>query len=109
MYTASNVKDELEVAKSEFLQSNVVVKKTRKVFLPKMLERFAKEASLGLDDLLKWVVENVEKKLRDSIQRCMNCKPSKKQKATQVIEWLPYSSRFRYVFPNELMDKPRWS
>ncbi|CBI35751.3 unnamed protein product, partial [Vitis vinifera] len=54
VYTASNIKEELEVAKREFLQANVIVKKSRKVFLPKVLERFAKEASISSDDLLKW-------------------------------------------------------
>ncbi|KAK6935166.1 protein of unknown function DUF547 [Dillenia turbinata] len=48
-----------EAAKKKFLQANVVVKKSKKVFLPKMLERCAKEASIGSDDLLKWVSENV--------------------------------------------------
>lgn len=104
VYTASNVKEELEVAKREFLQANVVVKKSRKVFLPKLLERFAKEAMVTSDDLLKWVTENVDKKLQDSIQKCIDRKSNRK--ASQVIEWLPYSSRFRYVFSKELMEKP---
>ena len=54
------------MAKREFLQANVVVKKSRKVFLPKVLERFTKEASISSDDL-KWVTKNVDKKLHDSI------------------------------------------
>lgn len=106
VYTASNIREELEVAKREFLQSNMVVKKSRKVFLPKVLERFARESSLSSDDLLKWVSENVDKKLHDSIQKCMDCKPIKK--ASQIMEWLPYSSRFRYVLSTDLTDKPWW-
>lgn len=106
VYTASNVREELEVAKREFLQSNVEVKKSRKVFLPKILERFARESSLSSDDLLKWVTENVDKKLHDSIQKCMDCKSSKK--ASQIIEWLPYSSRFQYVLSMELTDRQWW-
>ncbi|EEF31719.1 electron transporter, putative [Ricinus communis] len=106
VYTASSVKDELEVAKREFLQANIVVKKSRKVFLPRLLERFAKETSINSDDLLKWVIENVDKKLHDSIQRCTDRKSSKK--ASQIIEWLPYSSRFQYVFSKELTEKPWW-
>ncbi|KAJ4712733.1 Protein of unknown function, DUF547 [Melia azedarach] len=104
VYTASNVKEELEVAKREFLQENVVVKKSRKVFLPKLLERFAKEASISSDDLLKWVSANVDKKLQDSIQKCIDRKSNRK--ASQIINWLPYSSRFRYVFSKDLMEKP---
>ncbi|KAF5957397.1 hypothetical protein HYC85_004622 [Camellia sinensis] len=104
VYTASNVKDELEVAKREFLQAKVVVKKSKKVFLPKVLERFVKEASIASDDLINWVAENVDKKLRDSILKSIDRKTSRK--ASQVIEWLPYDSRFRYVFSTDLMDKP---
>ena len=106
VYTASNVKEELEVAKREFLETNVVVRKSKKVFLPKVLERFAKEASINLDDLLKWVAENVDNKLRDSIQKCIDHKSNKK--ASQAVEWLPYSSRFRYVFSKDLTEKPYW-
>ncbi|KAH0974096.1 hypothetical protein GBA52_015995 [Prunus armeniaca] len=69
VYTASNVRDELEEAK-EFIKANVVVKKSRKVFLPKILERFAREVSFGPEDLLKWVTENADKKLNDSIHKC---------------------------------------
>ncbi|KAL2926391.1 Alpha-lactalbumin [Bienertia sinuspersici] len=100
VYTAANVRDELEQAKSEFLQTNISVKKSKKVFLPKMLERYSREASMGLDELLKWICENVDKK-QDSIQRCFNSK-----KASQIIEWLPYSSKFRYTFSEGLASKP---
>lgn len=106
VYTASNVQEELEVAKREFLLANVVVKKSKKVFLPKVLERFAKETSISSDDLINWVAENVDKKLRDSIQNCINHKTSKK--ASQVVEWLPYDSKFRYVFSKSLAEKPWW-
>ncbi|RVW50510.1 hypothetical protein CK203_074529 [Vitis vinifera] len=72
----------------------------------KVLERFAKEASISSDDLLKWVTENVDKKLHDSIQKCIDHKTNKK--ASQFIEWLPYNSRFRYVFTRDLTEKPWW-
>ncbi|PSR91588.1 Leukotriene A-4 hydrolase [Actinidia chinensis var. chinensis] len=87
VYAASNVKDELEVAKREFLQANVVVKKSKKVFLPKLLERFVKEALIGSDDLINWVAENVDKNLCDAIKNCVDRKT--RRKALQVIEWLP--------------------
>ncbi|XP_017635462.1 uncharacterized protein LOC108477432 [Gossypium arboreum] len=106
VYTASNVKEELEAAKRDFLQANVVVKKSKKVFLPRVLERFAKEASINSDDLLNWVLENVDKKLHNSIQKCMDGKS--KKKPSHCIDWLPYSSRFRYIFSKDLTEKPWW-
>ncbi|CAK9173247.1 unnamed protein product [Ilex paraguariensis] len=106
VYTASNIQEELEIAKREFLQANIVVKKSKKVFLPRVLERFAKEASIASDDLLKWVLENVDKKLHDSIRKCIDRKSSRK--SSKIAEWLPYSSRFRYVLSKDLAEKPWW-
>lgn len=106
VYTAKNVADELEKAKEEFLQANVVVKKSRKIFLPKILDRYAKETCISSDDLLIWVSQNIDKKLQESIQKCMDSK--NRRKASQVIEWLPYSTRFHYVFGKDLTEKPWW-
>lgn len=107
MYTASNVEEELEAAKREFVQANVVVKKSKKVFLPKLIERYMKEAYIPSDDLLKWVTENVDKKLHDTIQKCLDLRPNKR--ASLIIKWLPYNSKFRYLFSKELMEKPWWA
>ncbi|KAM1034397.1 hypothetical protein PS1_038080 [Malus domestica] len=106
VYTAANVRNELEEAKKEFIKANVVVKKSKIILLSKVLERFAREASFGSDDLLKWVTENVDKMLHDSIQKCIDHKSSKK--ASQMVEWLPYNPRFRYVFSKDLSEKPWW-
>ncbi|KFK31381.1 hypothetical protein AALP_AA6G104700 [Arabis alpina] len=106
-YTATNVKEELEASKREFLQANVVVKLQKKVFLPKIIERYTKEASLSSDDLMRWLIDNVDEKLGESIQKCVKGKPNYK-KSSQVVEWLPYSSRFRYVFSKDLMEKKAW-
>ncbi|RDX64501.1 hypothetical protein CR513_56938, partial [Mucuna pruriens] len=106
VYSASNISEQLNIAKREFLQANVIVKKSKKVFLPKLVERFSREASISVDDLFGWVMESVDKKLRDSMQKCLNPKSSKKP--SQIIEWLPYSSRFRYVFSKDVINKPWW-
>ncbi|XP_071721834.1 uncharacterized protein [Rutidosis leptorrhynchoides] len=106
VYTPSSIKEELEVAKREFLQSNVIVKKSKKIFIPKLLERFAKETDIAPDSLLNWIAENVDKKLGDSIRKCIEQKTSKK--TSQIIEWLPYNSKFKYVFSNNLTEKPWW-
>lgn len=106
VYSASNLREELKSAKREFLQANVVVKKSSKVFLPKLVERFSREASISIGDILEWIMENVDKKLHDSIQKCLDRKSNKK--ASQMIEWRPHSYRFRYMFSKDLIDKPWW-
>ncbi|PIN13354.1 hypothetical protein CDL12_14020 [Handroanthus impetiginosus] len=105
VYTAANIKEELEAAKREFLQTNLVVKKSKRIFLPKLIEKYAKEAGISSDDIIKWVSENVDKKLQDSIQKCLDGQPSKK--TSQNVKWLPYNSKFRYVFSEELTLKSR--
>ncbi|RWR89793.1 putative electron transporter [Cinnamomum micranthum f. kanehirae] len=106
VYSAANVKEELEVAKKDYLQANVVVKRSKKVFLPRILERYSKETSISSDDLLSWVCENVDKKLRDAIQKCIDSKSNKK--LSHIMEWSPYDTRFRFVFPRDLTEKPWW-
>lgn len=103
VYTAKNVLAELETAKKDFLQANVLAKNSKKIHLPKILERYAKETSLDNDDLLKWVSENVNRKMHESIKECSD---SKNKKASQIIEWLPYHTKFRYVFAKDLIEKP---
>lgn len=105
VYTAKNIKMELEVAMKEFLQTNVLVKKSKKVFLPKILEKYAKEIHLSSDDLLDWVVQNVDKKLRESIRKCLDCNSKKK---TLKIDWMSYDTRFQYKFTKDLTEKPWW-
>ncbi|KAL0446325.1 UNVERIFIED_CONTAM: hypothetical protein Slati_1760400 [Sesamum latifolium] len=106
VYTAANVKEELEAAKREFLQANVVIEKSKKIFLPKLIEKYAKEAGVPFDDIIYWVSENVDKKLHESIQKFHDGRPNKRTSSN--IKWLPYSSKFRYVFSKELTEKPWW-
>ncbi|KAK1305854.1 hypothetical protein QJS10_CPA10g00910 [Acorus calamus] len=104
VYTLHHIREELEKAKREFLQANVVVKKSKKVSLPKLLDAYSKEASISSDDLLDWVSENVDKKLHCTIQACIDSKS--KRRASQLIEWLPYNTRFSYVLAKDLAKKP---
>ncbi|XP_062204889.1 uncharacterized protein LOC133906939 isoform X2 [Phragmites australis] len=107
VYTAKNVMEELERAKREFLQATVVVRKSKKkVFLPRLVERYAREACLGPDDVLPWVQREGGvadgRSQQDAIQQCAGSR----RKAAQAIEWLPYSARFRYTFARSMVDKP---
>jgi hypothetical protein len=109
VYTAKNVADELERAKREFLQAGVVVRKSRKVFLPRLVERYAKEAGLPAGDgVLAWARDNVDgRAAQDAIQRCAAAAAATtgRRRASQAFEWLPYNARFRYAFPRSMVDK----
>ncbi|XP_047042474.1 uncharacterized protein LOC124646399 [Lolium rigidum] len=109
VYTAKNVADELERAKREFLQAGVVVRKSRKVFLPRLVERYAKEAGLPVGDgVLAWARDNVDgRAAQDAIQRCAagGGGGGGRRRASQAFEWLPYNARFRYAFARGMVDK----
>ncbi|PUZ40129.1 hypothetical protein GQ55_9G400900 [Panicum hallii var. hallii] len=109
VYTAKNVMEELERAKREFLQATVVVRKSKKkVFLPRLVERYAREASLCPDDVLPWAqreggaAADGRAPQDDAVQRGAGGR----RKAAQAIEWLPYAARFRYAFARSMVDKP---
>ncbi|XP_078176682.1 uncharacterized protein LOC144571307 isoform X2 [Carex rostrata] len=104
MYTAKNVASELEKAKIEFLQASIVVKNQRKVLIPRIIERYAKEASLSNQDLLQFACENVETELGEAIKKCVEL--NKRKKISQIIEWLPYNTRFMYIFSKDIIEKP---
>lgn len=100
IYTAKNVHDELETAKKEFLQASIGIQNHKKVFLPRILERYTKEASISLVNLLHWVSENVDKQLQNAILKTIERNPQKK--SAQCIEWLQYNGSFRYIFTRDL-------
>lgn len=52
-------------------------------------------------------MENADKKLHDMVIKCIDSKVNRK-KASQIIEWLPYCSRFQYMFARDLVEKPWW-
>ncbi|CAN6319199.1 unnamed protein product [Urochloa humidicola] len=115
VYTAKNVMEELERAKREFLQAAVVARKSKKkVFLPRLVERYAREACLGPDDVLPWaqreggVVAAAAADGRPQQQQDAAAQrgAGSRRKAAQAIEWLPYAVRFRYAFARSMVDKP---
>ncbi|KAH9301417.1 hypothetical protein KI387_013000 [Taxus chinensis] len=100
IYTAKNVYDELETAKKEFLQASIGIQNHKRVILPRILERYAKEASINPANLLHWVSENVDKQLKTAIDKCIERKSQ--AKSAQCIEWLQYNGSFRYIFARDL-------
>jgi hypothetical protein len=108
VYTAKNVMEELERAKREFLQATVVMRKSKKkVFLPRLVERYAKEACVGPDDVLPWAQwEGGVSVSLTADDRTQQVADQRRRKAVQAVEWLPYTARFRYTFGRSMVDKP---
>ena len=108
VYTAKNVMEELERAKREFLQATVVVRKSKKkVFLPRLVERYAREACVGPDDVLPWAQREGSVSVSVTADdRPQQVAVQRRRKAVQAVEWLPYTARFRYAFARSMVDKP---
>ena len=107
VYTAKNVMEELERAKREFLQATVVARKSKKkVFLPRLVERYAREASLGPDDVLPWAQREAGDGRAQQDDTAGQRGAGSRRKAAQAVEWLPYAARFRYAFARSMVDKP---
>jgi hypothetical protein len=93
------VHQELDAAKRDFLQANVVIRDS-KILVPKLLESFGRESSMGTAGLIDWISHNVSE-LKGKDLKSLMARP----KAYRCIEWVPYSLSFRYLFVKDLV---RW-
>lgn len=103
VYSARNVRSELELAKLDFLQASVRIRGESKVLLPRILEWYARELAINPSTLLELVCQNVPAQLQARIRRCIQLKPHKS--SAHCLEWIPYSFGFRYIFVRELVHQ----
>ena len=93
LYTAKKIHQQLEAARTEFIQGRVVVRK-QALLLPKVLHYYARDAALELRHLVELVCESMPE---DQRERCP-------RRADKCVEWMPYKSAFRYVVHRDLAD-----
>ncbi|KAL3700252.1 hypothetical protein R1sor_018274 [Riccia sorocarpa] len=100
VYTAKNVRQELEESRRDYLRASIGVRSGNKVILPRILAWYARETSVAPSGLLEWVCQFVSDKQQAAIKTLIS---SKSQKSlSNCVEWLPYNSRFRYIFVRDL-------
>nr|GMC87581.1 uncharacterized protein LOC109161268 [Ipomoea batatas] len=100
LYTPKRVFQDLEVAKEEYIQTNIRLHKEQKVVLPKNVEAFIKEAGLCSSGL----VEMIEPSLSDTLRKNFLQIAADKGKLWKKIEWIPHNFTFRYLISNELAE-----
>ncbi len=98
MYTPKRVFEDLETAKEEYIQSNLIIRQDKKLHLPKLVECFAKDLDLCPDGLLDMIEHLLPNSLRKSIQDCQHGKSGKS------IEWIHHNFAFRYLISKELVQ-----
>ncbi|CAM6023277.1 unnamed protein product [Sphagnum balticum] len=101
VYTAKNVRLELDVAKREFLQASVGIRGDNKVVLPKILEWYSRELVINSAVLLEWVCQTVPGKLEAQIRQCIKNQKSHRSPA-HCLQWMPHNFGFRYIFVRDL-------
>ena len=101
MYTARNVRDELEAAQRDFIRASVGVSSKGKLLVPKMLHCFSKN---HVDDskLAQWISRYLPPEQTAFIDQHIT---QKRQKlfASRHFVVNPFDSRFRYLFLPEIV------
>ena len=99
IYTAREVENELEIAKTEYLQASVGVTPT-KIMIPKILDWYMRDFAKDVESLLDWVSDQLPSAaLGKSIAKCLAHNHSKQGKAlSEVVQVMPYDFNFRYLF-----------
>ena len=107
VYTSKNVNEELNAARSEYIQASIGFHNDKKVLLPKILEWYAREASISSSALLEWLSHHIDEKEKEILLKCIRSRPNKN--ASHCIEWQPYNFNFRYMFhPKAQRVAPCW-
>ncbi|GAA0141206.1 hypothetical protein Leryth_004339 [Lithospermum erythrorhizon] len=97
MYTSNSVFEELEVAKEEYIQTNIRLHKEEKIMVPKVVDYFAKDLKLcpsGLTELLEHFLPSYQ---------ILRTQQSQRSKVWKKIAWSPHNFNFLFKLPNELV------
>ncbi|XP_039854688.1 uncharacterized protein LOC120712845 isoform X4 [Panicum virgatum] len=97
LYTAKKLYHQLEQARTEFIEANVMVRK-QTIFLPKVLHFYAKDAALELPDLIDMVCESMPELQQKEIKQYL------RRRVDKCVEWLPCKSSFRYTVHRSLAE-----
>ncbi|RDX86865.1 hypothetical protein CR513_31744 [Mucuna pruriens] len=95
VYTASQVDNELEAAKRDYLQAAVGITKTNKLIIPKLLDWYLLDFAKDLESLLDWVCLQLPIELRKEALECLERRG--RQTLTQLVQMMPYDFSFRLL------------
>ncbi|GFY95914.1 ternary complex factor MIP1 leucine-zipper protein [Actinidia rufa] len=97
VYTASEVENELEVAKKEYLQAAIAISTRRKLLgIPKLLDWYLLDFAKDLDSLLDWICLQLPSELGKEAIKCLE--RGNGEPLSQFVYVMPYEFSFRYLF-----------
>lgn len=95
VYTASQVEEELEAAKREYLQAAVGITKTNKIIIPKLLDWYLLDFAKDLEALLDWVCLQLPNESRKEAVKCLE--RNGRESLSQLVQMMPYDFSFRLL------------
>ncbi|KAG1366605.1 hypothetical protein COCNU_13G003950 [Cocos nucifera] len=96
VYTASQVENELETAKRDYLQAAVGVSAPNKLAIPKLLDWYLLDFAKNVESLMDWICLQLPSELRNDAVKCLEM--GRRSVIPQPIQVLPYEFKFRYLF-----------
>ncbi|KAF2324415.1 hypothetical protein GH714_013796 [Hevea brasiliensis] len=94
VYTASQIENELDVAKREYLQAAVGIS-SRKFAIPKLLDWYLLDFAKDLESLLDWICLQIPSELGKEAIKCLE--RGKLEPHSQIVQIMPYEFTFRYL------------
>ncbi|KAF5177774.1 ternary complex factor MIP1 leucine-zipper protein (Protein of unknown function, DUF547) [Thalictrum thalictroides] len=95
VYTASQVENELEAAKKNYLQAAVGISSSNKLVIPKLLDWYLLDFAKNLESLVDWICLQLPSDLRNEASRYLE--RGKGEPLTQSVQVVPYDFSFRYL------------
>ncbi|KAI3762917.1 hypothetical protein L1987_53359 [Smallanthus sonchifolius] len=93
IYTGSQVENELETAKKDYLQAAIGISTTKKmVAIPKLLDWYMLDFAKDMDSLLDWVCLQLPNETGKQAMKCLEL--------SHCLRVIPYEFRFRYLLHN---------
>lgn len=95
VYTASQVENELEVAKREYLQAAVGISTTKLFAIPKLLDWYLLDFAKDFESFLDWICLQLPSELGKEAIKCLERGNS--EPLSQFVQVIPYEFSFRYL------------
>ncbi|OUZ99814.1 protein of unknown function DUF547 [Macleaya cordata] len=95
VYSASEVENELEIAKRDYLQAAVGITTSSKLVIPKLLDWYLLDFAKDMESLLDWVCLQLPNELRLKAMKCLERGTS--EPLSQLVQVMPYEFNFRYL------------
>ncbi|KAG6595046.1 hypothetical protein SDJN03_11599, partial [Cucurbita argyrosperma subsp. sororia] len=96
VYRGSNVEEELEIAKREYLEAAIgISKRNKKLMIPKVLDWYLLDFAKDMESVLDWVCLQLPNELRIEAAKCVERK--EREPISQIVQVMPYNFTFRML------------